>query len=73
MPTYRVSVWDCELCDGQGGWEGRYAGLPKWGIRAALRELATEGWVEDFSMLVEREGVEDVPHLAGQDRERATP
>jgi hypothetical protein len=73
MPTYRISVWDSELCDGQGGWEERYSGLPKWGIRVALRELATEGWVEDFSMLVEREGVEDVPRRAGQDRVRATP
>jgi hypothetical protein len=61
MTTYAISVWDSELHRGQGGWEGRYAGLTKWGIRAALRELATEGWVEDFSMLVEREVGEDGP------------
>lgn len=57
MTTYRLSTYDPgDDFEDFWDWRVRWSGLTKWGLRDAIREARGEGYEDDLSILVEREG-----------------
>jgi hypothetical protein len=55
-PTYRISTWDPGDSPGDDwGWNLRHAGLTRWQLRAAMQDVRDLGYIEDHSVLIERE------------------
>lgn len=75
---YKVSVYDPPPRPFRSdGWCVRYKSVTKWGLRKALRRLASEGYDRSVSILVEsrdylESSEETAASLASYKRERQT-
>lgn len=55
-PTYRLSTYDPgDTPEAAWSWRVQLTGLPRWGLRAAIRWARGQGYETDTSILVERE------------------
>jgi hypothetical protein len=68
--TYRVLSYDpvddgCQV-KGEFNWRVRSAGVRLWGLRQAIRDLRSQGYDDDVSILVERETADSGERREGE-------